>query len=82
MFQLLVVSLFLFSCSSLTKEGPGDKEESYSKPSVLQLVSTTYTKGCMDGINLKGPKKTYGVNFKKCRELAIEHTEKIKNILK
>jgi hypothetical protein len=82
MFQLLTIFLLLSSCSSLTKEGPEDKEDSYSKPAVLQLVNTTYTKGCIDGVNLKNPKKTYGVNFKKCRDLAIEHTEKIKNILK
>jgi hypothetical protein len=79
MTKSLILILFI-SCSSLQKKEQ-EKQEHYSKSSVLQLVSTTYVKGCIDGIHLITPDRTYGVNLEKCKTLAKKHVLSIDELL-
>ena len=79
-----LILITLISCAHNKKESVTEliKNEEVSKGSVLDLVRTSYQKGCIDGIKHEYPLKTYGRVFKLCLEKAKKHEKDISEILK
>ena len=77
---ILLVSLFIASCSSVEMIKPKpDEPLLHSTPAVLDLGRSAYLKGCVDGFN-KNTKQSIPV-FEICLSMAKTYEVELKEIL-
>ena len=77
----LTVLLILTSCSQLPTNKETPKQGFEMTESILQLVKTSYSKGCIDGMNHLIPAKTKGIRLSICLKKASTHQVEIEKIL-
>lgn len=76
---LFIMPLILISCAHKTLPQREQKIEHLDM--ILNLVKTSYTRGCIDGMNELLPIKTKGKRLEICVKKSEFHKDEIKSIL-
>lgn len=72
----------LFLLTLLTSCASFQESSEVSDGAIINLATTSYIKGCVDGKNDIYKIKTKGRRFERCKEMSKEHRKDITEILK